>query len=73
MHWDFSFVIAPYGPLWRAQRRMFHQHFNQNAVPAYQGVQREEIHSFLLRALDAPEKAQNHVRLYVSLYLDGHQ
>ncbi|KAI0770762.1 putative CyP450 monooxygenase [Irpex lacteus] len=64
--WDFNLANMRYGPRWRSVRRMFHQHFNQTAVPNYQDKQRREIHAFLRRCLEQPAGKpldQGHVRL----------
>ncbi|KAH8094866.1 cytochrome P450 98A3 [Cristinia sonorae] len=68
--WDFSLAISPYGPIWRSQRRLFHQYFNQTVVHAYQGVQLEEVRKFLSRALESPEHIKEHINhTFISVIL----
>jgi cytochrome P450 len=62
MKWDFNFGLLPYGVWWRRQRRSFHQYFNINAVSKYQPIQRREVHAFLRRLLDTPDKFFHHIR-----------
>ncbi|THH30742.1 hypothetical protein EUX98_g3445 [Antrodiella citrinella] len=42
MSWNYNFGVIPYGPWWRAHRRMFHQHFNQVAADEFRPVQLQE-------------------------------
>ncbi|KAJ7855936.1 cytochrome P450 [Mycena olivaceomarginata] len=46
MGWDFNFSVMPYGEKWR--RRLFHQHFRREAIPAHHPVQLKKIHGLLL-------------------------
>ncbi|KAF5321938.1 hypothetical protein D9619_001235 [Psilocybe cf. subviscida] len=39
MGWDFSFVGADYGNVWRRSRRLAHNSFNSNAVKSFQPLQ----------------------------------
>ena len=61
----FNIGLLPYGEGWRRHRRSFHQYFNQNAVSKYFPIQRREVHAFLRRLLDTPDKFLHHVRQYV--------
>ncbi|KAJ3546253.1 hypothetical protein NM688_g5534 [Phlebia brevispora] len=51
--WDWNLVVIPYGPQWRARRRLFHQFFNQNAAKQYVDVQTREVRAFLRRTAES--------------------
>ncbi|KAJ3555937.1 hypothetical protein NM688_g2303 [Phlebia brevispora] len=51
LNWDWNFAFMPYGSEWRATRRTFHQHFNQQAAQKYHPIQTREIRVFLKRVI----------------------
>ena len=62
MGWNFNFGLLPYNMWWRRHRKSFHQYFNINAVSKYRPIQRREVHAFLRRLLDTPDKFLHHIR-----------
>lgn len=62
MSWDFNFGLMPYGPSWRAHRRMLHQHFYPIAVQRYIPYQQEHLRALLGLILKSPEHTREHVR-----------
>ncbi|KAK7692396.1 hypothetical protein QCA50_004021 [Cerrena zonata] len=64
MRWNFP--LLGYSSEWRANRREFHQYFNQHAVANYQSIQLHECRAFLKRALDNPTQIGQHIRLIYS-------
>ncbi|PPQ65419.1 hypothetical protein CVT24_011500 [Panaeolus cyanescens] len=62
MGWDFNFAFRPYGPAWRKDRRIFHEHFHQGAIEGYQPMQLKEAHAFLNLLLTEPDGFLHHVR-----------
>jgi len=66
MGWDYSFGLIPYGPYWRAHRRMFHQHFYETNVDQYKPIQLRNARAFLCWTLEAPEHTRKHIRQMVT-------
>ena len=67
MPWDFNLAFMPYGPYWRAHRRVFHQYMNQTVIDEYLPAQVRETRRFLRRALDTtPGRFGEQIRLFVS-------
>jgi len=67
MGWTgWNFALMPYGPLWRAHRRSFEEHFRASAVTGYQGVQLQLVHGLLKRILNEPDDFMLHIRHSVS-------
>ncbi|KAJ7671572.1 cytochrome P450 [Mycena polygramma] len=62
MGWDFSFGLMPYGEKWRQYRRLFHQHFRQDAAVAYRPIQLRKIHDSLGSLLNTPEDFSAHMK-----------
>lgn len=62
MAWDFDIALIPYGPKWRAHRRMFHQYFYQNPVQNYRPVQLDHARAMLNWVLKSPEYTPQHMR-----------
>ncbi|TCD67439.1 Protein pns1, partial [Steccherinum ochraceum] len=60
--WDFNTGLMPYGPKWRAHRRLFHEHFHLGAVDVYRPVQLAVARRLLSWVLDKPEQSRRHVR-----------
>ncbi|TCD70017.1 hypothetical protein EIP91_005268 [Steccherinum ochraceum] len=66
--WDFSMALLPYGPDWRAHRKLFHQYFDPSVISAYEKVTQQEVAACLLRWLDSPQNVVGHIRqLFASL------
>ncbi|KAK7696158.1 hypothetical protein QCA50_000809 [Cerrena zonata] len=55
-----------YSPKWRAQRRLFHQHFNQHEITKYRPEQLRECRIFLGRLLDGKMSLGDNIRLLYS-------
>ncbi|KAJ7366634.1 cytochrome P450 [Mycena albidolilacea] len=66
MGWDFNFSIMRYGEKWRKYRRLFHQHFRREAIPAYHPVQLKKIHGLLRGLLSTPEDFVEHTKTLAS-------
>ncbi len=54
-----------YGEQWKRHRKLFHQHFNQNAVDKYQHIQMRESRALLRRIRASPDKFMDHIRMCV--------
>ena len=65
MGWGWSFGMMNYGEQWKRHRKLFHQHFNQNAVDKYQHIQMRESRALLRRIRTNPDKFMDHIRMYV--------
>jgi cytochrome P450 len=52
MRWDFA--LFDYGPQWRANRRVFHQYFNQNEIVKYRPIIEHHTSIFLRRLVAQP-------------------
>ncbi|KAF8880642.1 cytochrome P450 [Infundibulicybe gibba] len=62
MNWDIILSFLPYGPAWRARRRLFHENFHVGAVGKYKPIQARESRKFLRRLLETPDDFMHHVR-----------
>ncbi|KAF7789957.1 hypothetical protein EIP86_000905 [Pleurotus ostreatoroseus] len=60
--WGFDFAFMGYGNVWREQRRVFHQHFNGQAILKYAPQFPRAVHDLLLRLLERPEDFMAHLR-----------
>ncbi|KAF7789958.1 hypothetical protein EIP86_000906 [Pleurotus ostreatoroseus] len=60
--WGFDFAFMGYGNAWREQRRMFHQHFNGQAILKYAPQFPRAARDLLLRLLERPEDFMAHLR-----------
>ncbi|TFK89697.1 cytochrome P450 [Polyporus arcularius HHB13444] len=65
--WDFAFM--PYGPLWRAHRRVLSPHLSRDGVAMFNDYHATNAHRLLQRLLSTPEKLVDHVRLAVGATL----
>ena len=65
MGWGWSFGMMNYGEQWKRHRKLFHQHFNQNAVDKYQHIQMRESRALLRRIRTNPDQFMDHIRMYV--------
>ena len=63
MNW--SLGIMPYGAAWRQQRRAFHQHLNNSALPKYHPIMNEETKNFLQKLKSNPDQIFDALQLYV--------
>jgi len=54
--------LAHYGPTWRNMRKVFHAHFNQHAVRAFEPIEERAVHELLRSLLRAPEQFRDHLR-----------
>ena len=63
--WDFNFAFLPYGPEWRACRKMFHQHFQPDVVRKYRPIQLRQARALLGWILGSPRDTAHHIRRYV--------
>lgn len=66
MGWDYNLSALPYSPVWRAARRMFHQHFHPGVVNIYRPVQLQPTREFLLGLLTSPSQSRKHIRQLVT-------
>ncbi|KAF7348401.1 hypothetical protein MSAN_01794100 [Mycena sanguinolenta] len=69
--WDFSFSLIPYSDKWRERRRLFHQHFRRDAIPAYRPVYLRKIQDLLRGLLSTPVDFATHIKtLSAAIILD---
>ncbi|GJE96472.1 cytochrome P450 [Phanerochaete sordida] len=61
--WDRNMAMMPPGDRWRAQRRLFHQAFRPQAIPAYREPLTKAARTLLLLLLETPEDFLRHMRL----------
>ncbi|KAJ6466568.1 cytochrome P450 [Mycena vitilis] len=62
MGWDFNFGLMPYGEKWRQYRRLFHQHFRQDAALEFRPIQLRKIHDSLCSLLNTPKDFSAHMK-----------
>ncbi|KAJ3524602.1 hypothetical protein NM688_g8533 [Phlebia brevispora] len=62
MGWDFSFAFQRYGDGWRERRRLFHHHFNAQAITAYYPRIFHEVRGVLNHLYEEPDKFMDHIR-----------
>jgi cytochrome P450 len=67
MGWGAILAFLPYGDRFRRQRRLVQNHFNQQAVAAYQPVQQKEIYGMVNRLMKTPEEFVHHIHRHVRL------
>ncbi|GJE96464.1 cytochrome P450 [Phanerochaete sordida] len=60
--WHRNFGLTPYGELWRLRRRMFHQHFKPQVLPAYHGKLMKGARSLTQMLLESPDGFLKHFR-----------
>lgn len=60
-------AFMPYGPRWRAHRRLFNDFINSSTVNNYDASQVKVISNFLVNLHRNPEGFQEHVNLCVPL------
>ncbi|THH28546.1 hypothetical protein EUX98_g5640 [Antrodiella citrinella] len=66
MNWDINFALSPYGPDWRAHRRMLHPHVAQSTVERYKPLQLKHARAFMSWMLKSPEHTRKHIRHMVT-------
>ncbi|KAF7348404.1 hypothetical protein MSAN_01794400 [Mycena sanguinolenta] len=72
MGWDFSFAFMPHSDKWRERRRLFHQYFRRDAIPAYHSVYLRKIQDLLRGLLSTPADFATHTRtLAAAIILDS--
>jgi hypothetical protein len=72
MSWNIAFL--PYGPRWRAWRKVFYEHFHPNASRQYRPRELRAARQLLENLLRTPEQYRHHLRLSVaSLFSDVDQ
>ncbi|KAH9951882.1 cytochrome P450, partial [Amylocystis lapponica] len=62
--WYPAVSIMQYGPLWRKHRRLIHERFSPEEVPAYRDLQTREAHILLKNLLYQPTENSWHVRRF---------
>lgn len=62
MGWDWATSLMPYGERWRANRRIVHYFFHEQASKRYHESQTRTNLAFLYALLDAPESFMQHIR-----------
>ncbi|TFK28471.1 cytochrome P450 [Coprinopsis marcescibilis] len=62
MGWGWVMSILPYGPRWKAQRKLFQQHFHPSKTATHQPYEQEQVHKLLERLLETPQDFLVHVR-----------
>ncbi|KAF7374532.1 Cytochrome p450 [Mycena sanguinolenta] len=60
--WDFTFSMLPGEDRWRDQRKMFHQHFRQDASRNYHPIQIKKVHLLLQALLSSPQAFREHLK-----------
>lgn len=66
--WHWMFAAAPYGPKWRAQRKLFTRHFHPNARQNHEPSEVKYVHKALKGLVEHPEQFLDHMRLWVLVY-----
>ncbi|KAG0708665.1 cytochrome P450 [Suillus ampliporus] len=61
---DFNISVLPYGDRWRLHRRIFHQAFRQDKIPAYHPVQLRSAHKMLSSLLQDPGNYSSHIQMF---------
>ncbi|KAF7348383.1 hypothetical protein MSAN_01792300 [Mycena sanguinolenta] len=60
--WDFSLSLIPHSDKWRERRRLFHQYFRRDAIPAYHPVYLRKIRDLLRGLLFTPADFATHIK-----------
>ncbi|KAF7346529.1 hypothetical protein MSAN_01881000 [Mycena sanguinolenta] len=70
--WDFSFSVIPYSDKWRERRRLFHQYFRRDVIPACHPVYLRKIRDLLRGLLSTPDDFATHTKtsLAAAIILD---
>ncbi|KAF7348392.1 Cytochrome P450 [Mycena sanguinolenta] len=59
---EWMLVFMQHGDRWREHKRMFHQYFRREAIPAYHPIQLKKIQDLLRGLLSTPEDFEAHVK-----------
>ncbi|KAF7374571.1 O-methylsterigmatocystin oxidoreductase [Mycena sanguinolenta] len=62
MGWDFNIALLPGKDKWRDYRRMFQQHFRQDASRNYRPIQMKKVHLLLKELLSSPQAFHEHLK-----------
>ncbi|TFY79082.1 hypothetical protein EWM64_g4930 [Hericium alpestre] len=62
LEFDWVLDFQPYGPRWRAMRKMFHEQFHPTATTQWYPLQAKATHKFLQRLLETPDQLDANVR-----------
>ncbi|KAF7363652.1 O-methylsterigmatocystin oxidoreductase [Mycena sanguinolenta] len=62
MGWDFNAGGMRLGDKWREHRRVFQQHFRQDACRNYRPIQMKSIHQLLQKLLSSPQEFREHIK-----------
>ncbi|KIJ29061.1 hypothetical protein M422DRAFT_37092 [Sphaerobolus stellatus SS14] len=62
MDMQWTFVLKPYGPAWKRQRRLFTQHLNPTHTATFHDLQTESAYELVNSVLDDPESFEVHLR-----------
>lgn len=59
---DHSFALMPYGPGWRAHRRVLWQYFHPVAATKHRETQQKMTYALLNKLRESPERMEEHVQ-----------
>lgn len=62
MGFEFSTGLMRYSDRWRTHRRIIHQMFRPDALPAYEQLQKDTVKSLLESILQNPNNVVNEVK-----------
>ena len=62
--WDKLFALMPYGEYWREHRKMFHQHFQPDAMTKHHVHISRQAKDLLRRLLAKPDDLIQNLRLW---------
>ncbi|KAI0033059.1 cytochrome P450 [Vararia minispora EC-137] len=62
LSFDWAIGFIPYGPKWRAMRRVFHTYFHPAAAKTYEPLETQAVHRLLRNLLDKPRDFRKHTR-----------
>ncbi|KAF8886013.1 cytochrome P450 [Infundibulicybe gibba] len=62
--WNWVIGFTPYSDRWRRLRKMFHQYFQQRAIPKHHEYISQASQTFLQDLLEAPEGFKSHAQNY---------
>ncbi|KAF8467541.1 cytochrome P450 [Russula ochroleuca] len=69
MSWNIAFL--PYGPRWRAWRKVFYEHFHPNASRQYRPRELRAARQLLENLLRTPEQYRHHLRFMTGQVIMG--
>ncbi|KAF7348414.1 O-methylsterigmatocystin oxidoreductase [Mycena sanguinolenta] len=59
---EWMLLLMQHGDRWREHKRIFHQYFRREAIPAYRPIQLRKIQDLLRGLLSAPEDFEAHLK-----------